>query len=144
RVRQHTDSNINNKIQAEIEKSVREYSKKNVKEITSRIEQLEKEWDIERVLETNASILALTGTALGAFVNRRWLILPGVVTSFLLQHAVQGWCPPLPVFRRLGIRTKSEIDREKYALKLLRGDFDIGQGLKSGQRCEKALEYIRT
>jgi hypothetical protein len=37
---------------------------------------------------------------------------------------VQGWCPPLPVFRRLGIRTASEIDYERYALKSLRGDFD--------------------
>lgn len=34
----------------------------------------------------------------------------------LLQHGLQGWCPPLPVLRRLGVRTRGEIDREKYAL----------------------------
>jgi hypothetical protein len=45
------------------------------------------------------------------------------VTAFLLQHALQGWCPPVPVFRRLGVRTTAEIDRERYALKALRGDF---------------------
>lgn len=45
------------------------------------------------------------------------------VGGFLLRHAVQGWCPPLPVFRRLGARTQSEIDHERYALKALRGDF---------------------
>jgi hypothetical protein len=34
----------------------------------------------------------------------------------VLQHAMQGWCPPVPLLRRLGIRTRNEIDREKYAL----------------------------
>jgi hypothetical protein len=29
----------------------------------------------------------------------------------------------LPVFRRLGVRTRDEIDRERYGLKALRGDF---------------------
>jgi hypothetical protein len=29
----------------------------------------------------------------------------------------------MPVLRRLGVRTRSEIDREKFALKALRGDF---------------------
>lgn len=50
--------------------------------------------------------------------------MPAVVAGFLLQHALQGWCPPLPVFRRLGFRTQAEIERERYALKALRGDFD--------------------
>jgi len=61
---------------------------------------------------------------LGAPRSRCWLIVPAVVTSFLPQHAVQGWCPPLPVFRGLGLRTRREINREKYALKALRGDFE--------------------
>jgi len=50
-------------------------------------------------------------------------LLPTVVLSFLLLHAIQGWCPPVPVLRRLGIRTREEIDRERYALKALAGDF---------------------
>jgi hypothetical protein len=45
--------------------------------------------------------------------------------AFFLQHAIQGWCPPLPAFRMLGFRTKKEIEKERYALKLLRGDFDF-------------------
>ncbi|WP_407921819.1 hypothetical protein, partial [Corallococcus sp. AB049A] len=28
--------------------------------------------------------------------------------SFLLQHGLQGWCPPLPLLRRLGLRTRGE------------------------------------
>jgi hypothetical protein len=46
-----------------------------------------------------------------------------MVTGFLLQHAIQGWCPPVPILRRLGFRTADEINRERYALKALRGDF---------------------
>jgi hypothetical protein len=57
-------------------------------------------------------------------VDRRFVAVPLVVTGFLLQHALQGWCPPLPVLRRLGVRTAREIERERTALKALRGDFD--------------------
>ena len=50
-------------------------------------------------------------------------LLPALVTTFLFQHAVQGWCPPIPLLRRLGIRTSREIEIERVALKILRGDF---------------------
>ena len=56
-------------------------------------------------------------------VSRKWLVLTGAVLGFLFQHAVSGWCPPVPVLRRLGFRTRGEIDREKFALKAMRGDF---------------------
>lgn len=95
----------------------------NPKLIGQRLKLLEQEWDMERALDINASTLALTGIVLGAFVNRKWLILPAAITLFLAQHAVQGWCPPVPILRRLGFRTRQEIDREKYGLKTLRGDF---------------------
>jgi hypothetical protein len=74
---------------------------------------------VVRALEVNASTLASTGLLLGVTVNRKWLVLPGVVLSFLLQHGLQGWCPPLPILRRSGVRTRGEIDREKYELKAL-------------------------
>jgi len=54
-------------------------------------------------------------------------MLPALVTGFLFQHAVQGWCPPVPVLRRLGFRTSYEIEEERQALKALRGDFETSQ-----------------
>ena len=45
-------------------------------------------------------------------------------SSKQMQHALQGWCPTVPEFRRIGVRTAKEINREKYALKAMRGDFD--------------------
>ena len=91
--------------------------------IDERLRELDAEWDIERMLEANASALILIGLAKSR-QSWAWLLVPVVVAGFLLMHALQGWCPPLPVFRRLGIRTRREIDNERTVLKLLRGDFD--------------------
>jgi hypothetical protein len=60
---------------------------------------------------------------IGRLVHRGFYALPAVVAAFLLQHALQGWCPPLSIFRRRGVRTAREIAEERYALKVLRGDF---------------------
>jgi hypothetical protein len=123
RVRAHTAPRVNWKIDERISQRVKACADQGRNAISQRIQELEREWDIERVLETKASALAFTGLALGVTHNRKWLIVPAVVLPFLFLHAVQGWCPPLPVLRRLGVRTREEIDREKYALKALRGDF---------------------
>lgn len=97
--------------------------------IADRLDALDREWDVERALEANAASVALFGLALGATVDRRFFAVPTLVAGFLLQHAVQGWCPPVPVLRRLGFRTQSEIERERCALKALRGDFaDVQTG----------------
>jgi hypothetical protein len=71
------------------------------------------------------------------------LFLPGIVLPFLLQHAVQGWCPPVPLFRRLGVRTREEIEREKFALKALRGDFEEIDSLRRGEEAEDAVESAK-
>jgi hypothetical protein len=85
------------------------------------------------VLEAEASSMGMLGVTLGATVSRKFLALPAVVAGMVFLHAVQGWCPPIPVFRRLGGRTRQEIDREKYALKALRGDF---AGVSSAAQAE--------
>jgi len=88
------------------------------------IQELQKEWDIERAIEANAASIAGLGLTFGTLFNRKWYLLSSVVAGFLLQHAIQGWCPPVPILRRLGFRTQTEIDAEIYALKALRGDFN--------------------
>ncbi|MDD4619537.1 MAG: hypothetical protein PHQ15_01765 [Methanosarcina sp.] len=124
RVRANTPPEINQAIDTEIAATVRFYAGKTDYEITKRIKELDLEWDIERYLEANAAIFTFIGAALGLKKNQNWFVLPLIVSIFLLQHAVQGWCPPLSIFRRLGIRTMREIEVEKYAMKALRGDFD--------------------
>ncbi len=122
RVQLHTSEAVNRDIHAQmLERLV--YLALHPERIDQRLAELDREWDIERALEANASTFALAGLTLGFTVDRRWFALPALVAGFLLQHAVQGWCPPLPVLRRLGFRTPREIDQERYALKALRGDF---------------------
>jgi hypothetical protein len=123
RVRAHTKPELNLRIDRGLERQIRLYAHADADLIAHRLEELDQEWDMERLLETNASALAFLGAALAATVSRKWLVMPMVITGFLFQHAVQGWCPPVPLFRRLGVRTRKEIERERYALKLLRGDF---------------------
>lgn len=122
RVASHTAAAVNERIRRQTEASVAFFAS-HPQEIDHRLRELDAEWDIERALEANAASLAFGGTLLGALIDRRWLLVPAVVTAFLLQHALQGWCPPVPLLRRLGVRTASEIDAERYALKALRGDF---------------------
>ena len=124
RVPQQTHEAINRQIRGETERRIATYRHRGSRAIRRRLAELDREWDIERTLESNAAVVSLIGLVLGRFVDRRWYLLPGFVAAFLLQHAVQGWCPPLPIFRRMGIRTAREIDHERNALKALRGDFN--------------------
>ena len=116
RVRKATSDHVNEKIDNQTRENIEAYSIASKEMLQARIEDLDREWDIERTLELNASLVALAGVVLAATVNKRWLLLPGLVTAFLAQHAIQGWCPPIPLFRRLGVRTQKEIDAEKHAL----------------------------
>jgi hypothetical protein len=124
RVRANTAPIVNERIDEGMRHRVIEFANKSREEISTRIKELDEERDIERYLECNASALAFGGLLLGATVSRKWLLVPALVLPFLFMHGVQGWCPPVPLLRRLGVRTRREIDAEKYALRLLRGDFD--------------------
>lgn len=124
RVRRHTQLDTNREIEEQTRINVRVHAAQGEAAVSERIRELEREWDVERTLEANASTLALIGAALGTTVSKKWFWLTGGVLTFLFQHATSGWCPPLPVLRKLGIRTQTEIDREKFALKAVRGDFD--------------------
>ena len=116
RVPQHTAPEVNRRIRRETEESVDRYRNASPELITRRLGELSREWDIERAIEANAAIIGLVGILLGAFVNVWFLLLPAAVGSFLLQHALQGWCPPVPILRRLGFRTSREIFAERLAL----------------------------
>jgi hypothetical protein len=127
RTGERVERNTSRWSQARIERATRRSLKsvagKGRASFDRRFGELDREWDIERTIEANASTLALAGTLLGFFVHRRFLALPIAVSAFLLQHALQGWCPPVPLLRRLGFRTEKEIQEERTALKALRGDF---------------------
>jgi hypothetical protein len=114
---------VNDRIQARTLHDVSRFIGADPLFIDERIAELRREWDIERTLEANAASISLLGLGLGMLVDRRFFLVPAAVAAFLLQHALQGWCPPLPLLRRLGLRTSAEIHNEMIALRIMRGDF---------------------
>lgn len=113
----------NDRIQARTLHNLARYIGADDATLTQRIRELQREWDIERTVEAHAGGVSLLGLTLGALVNRRFLVLPFAVAGFLVLHALVGLYPPLPVMRRIGIRTSAEINQEILALRILRGDF---------------------
>jgi hypothetical protein len=122
-VRANTKPTVQQKIDKKIRDQIIHFASQPKEVIARRIYELESEWDIERVLEANAAGIGLASLVWGLTVNKKCLALTATVLSFLLLHSTQGWCPPVPLLRRLGVRTRREIDRELFALKVLRGDF---------------------
>src|SRR5215210_7669062 len=106
RIRQNTAEDVNEMIDRETLRRIEPFANQGHARITARIRELDQEWDVERWLETNASTIAFTGLILGWTVSKKWLVVPGIILPFLFQHAVQGWCPPIHLLRRFGVRTR--------------------------------------
>ena len=132
RVQQNTAPDVNERIRLATDARIAFYSD-HPHLIARRLHELDEEWDIERALATGSSALSLFGLGMSLLRSRKWLILTGAVQGFYMQHALQGWCPPLPVFRRLGFRTPMEIDFERCALKAVQHNY-------LAANCESARE----
>lgn len=124
RVEYNTSDCDNEKIRRETIENISDYIESG-KVIQNRLNQLDREWDVERFIETNAAIIIFISTLFGTKRSKYWLIVSIFVSVFLLQHALQGWCPLLPLLRKMGVRTENEIFNEKTALKIHRGDFSL-------------------
>jgi len=122
RVQENTCPEINERIRAKTKASLQRAAGSPGK-IERRLQELDKEWEVERLLQANFGTITLASLALGFFVARPWIFLTGMAAAFMGEHAIKGWCPPVPIVRRLGFRSAREINQERYALKALRGDF---------------------
>lgn len=115
RVSDHTAATVNRRIALETHARLARIGSR-PEAIERRLRELDQEWDVERAIQANAATLMVVGSILGLTVDRRFFALPMAVSVFLLQHALQGWCPPLPLLRRLGFRTEREIQDERHEL----------------------------
>lgn len=139
RVQHQTQDAINQRIRRQLETNL-EYFAAHPEHIDQRLAELDDEWDVERCLETGSASLSIAGMLMAiSGRSRAWLLLPIAVQGFFLQHGIQGWCPPLPVFRKMGFRTQMEIEAERYALKALRGDLDLPAGEGNARQRAQAL-----
>ena len=123
RVRSHTAAAVLRRIDDDTTAHLLQHAGAAPDVVATRLTELDREWDTDRAIELEASLMGLAGLALGAFVRPAFRAMPAVVAGAVLMHATTGIYPLLPIFRRLGLRTSREIARERYALKALRGDF---------------------
>jgi hypothetical protein len=127
RIRDNTASHVQQAIDRATEDAVLASAQRG--RLDARIEEVDREWDAERVLFTASGLNVLFGLAMGTWVNPKWYAWSAAVGAFQFQHGAQGWCPPMALIRRAKVRSRREIDTERTALKALRGDFD---GIDSG------------
>jgi hypothetical protein len=91
--------------------------------IDLRLVELNEEIDLETYMQAEGTSLTIAGIILALTVNKKWLVLPLATSILSLANIARGRNNPLTVFRRLGLRTRAEIEKERYALKAIRGDF---------------------
>lgn len=120
-IRKHTSAIVNQKIDRATQASLdRRYE--SPENIRARLAELEREWNVDRALMLNFAVIAGSAALLAMrSVKRRgsiggWGVLFFTQIGFLANHAIRRWCPPLPVFRRLGFRSEREIDAERAGL----------------------------
>lgn len=114
-IRDKTFRSVNKKIDEKAERSIAEVTARGHDAILVRLDELDKEWDINRVLMVNFGALVLPQLIL-ARKNSKWLIGPLIQTPIMLFHAFKGWCPPLLWWRPMGFRTRHEIQAEREEL----------------------------
>ena len=121
RIREHSSESSNQRIDRETRGAIAEARQSSTAR-NARIRELEQEWNIDRALMLNFGIVGAF-TAFKAMQQMKrnghiggWSLLFWVQMGFLINHAVRGWCPPMPVFRRLGFRSANEIAAERAAL----------------------------
>jgi hypothetical protein len=82
----------------------------------TRLRRIETEIDQEQALQFGAAAIGFVGAILSLTLSSAFALLPAFAIATLAQYLVQGWCPPLALLARLGLRSSAEIDSERYAL----------------------------
>ncbi|MBA4065390.1 MAG: hypothetical protein C0501_17090 [Isosphaera sp.] len=91
--------------------------------IEQRLAELDREWTAGRATKAVIGVLIVVGFGLTALLDPWWLVLPAVGGVFLLQYLFSRSSWLGRAFHEMGFRTGWEVDQEKMALKVLRGDF---------------------
>jgi hypothetical protein len=90
--------------------------------IDDRLAELDREWTAGRMTKAAMGVVIVLGLLL-AILNPWWLILPTAGGLLLLPYLFgrTSWLGKM--FHEMGYRSGYEVDQEKMALKVLRGDF---------------------
>jgi hypothetical protein len=122
RIREHSSDSANQRIDREREtRGAIDDALRSSEARRARLRELDEEWDIDRALMLNFGVVGAYSALRAMSQLRRghiggWTLFFWVQLGFLVNHAVRGWCPPMPLFRRLGFRSAKEIAAERVAL----------------------------
>ncbi len=91
--------------------------------ICERLAELESEWTAGRAAKASTGVFIVTGLVLALTVSLLWLILPIIGGAVMFQYIFGRKSLIGELYHALGFRSGSEIEQEKMALRVLRGDF---------------------
>ena len=123
------------KIDRKIRENIFSYGSLGGEALSERIRKLDGEWDLDRCLEVGGSGIGLMGILMGVLNGRIWRVFTVAALVHLFLYGTRRQSPLAATLRRRGIRTRQEIDEEKFALKAMRGDFQ-GINPPQGQEVE--------
>jgi hypothetical protein len=116
-----------------VKDSVRFYGSLGPQAVADRLKALEDEPDLETVATLGLAGTGVLALIFGIMGSRLWRLLAWAALPLIFAHARGRLAAPGEFLKTLGLRSRREIEEEKYALKALRGDFrDIGEARPDG------------
>ncbi len=115
RTRNMTPHSINERLDRKTRERVLTIERMGADAAWKRLEQLDREWDIDRALMVLFSTTVFA-QLIKAKKNRQWLLGPLIQSPLFFLHSMIGWCPPVSLLRPLGFRTSKEIQAEREAI----------------------------
>ena len=92
--------------------------------IGDRLNELSREMTAGRATVVTTAVVILAGLTLSSVHNPWWLMLTAVGGALMIVYLI-GYATPIGwAFQRLGLRTRADVEAERTALKVLRGDFE--------------------
>ena len=91
------------------------------KKIAARIDvalegRLDREWDIDRAILVPFAFMGVAALLLARRGKRLYRVPLGAQVAAMIAYATVGWCPPAAILRRLGFRTRQEIEAERLGM----------------------------
>lgn len=124
RVEQHTSPAMKKRFYQRLINNVQRFIGADRHQIDERMQALDREWSVERVIEVEAPAMIGLGAVLGLSHNKKWFALSGLAAGMVVLHNTRGSYPLLPLFQRLGFRSQKDIEDERSALRILRKDHE--------------------
>lgn len=115
RIRAMTPYSVNERLDKKTQERLVSIERMGSDAAWKRLEELDREWDIDRALMTFFST-AVFAQLVMARRNRKWLWGPLIQSPLLFMHSLIGWCPPVSLLRPMGFRTSKEIQAEREAI----------------------------